>query len=69
MSSITISLPDDKLAKINQLALDMGISPEEFLQISIKDWLDSPANDFVKASKYVLAKNAELYHRLAWLGT
>ena len=65
MSSITISLPDDKLAKINQLALDMGISPEEFLQISIKDWLDSPANDFVKASKYVLAKNAELYHRLA----
>jgi len=65
MVSITISLPDDKLEKIKQFALEIGISPEEFLQVSIKDWLDSSSNDFVGASKYVLAKNAKLYQRLA----
>ncbi|MFN7715330.1 MAG: DNA-binding protein [Pseudanabaenaceae cyanobacterium] len=65
MASITISLPSDKLEKIKQLAMEMGISPEEFLQASIKDWLDSSSNDFVRASEYVLAKNAELYQRLA----
>jgi hypothetical protein len=65
MASITISLPEDKLEKINQLALEIGVSPEEFLQVFIKDWLDSSSNDFVKASEYVLAKNAELYQRLA----
>ncbi|MFN5856691.1 MAG: DNA-binding protein [Pseudanabaenaceae cyanobacterium] len=65
MASITISLPSDKLEKIKQLAMEIGISPEEFLQASIKDWLDSSSNDFVRASEYVLAKNAELYQRLA----
>ena len=65
MASITISLPSDKLEKIKQLALEMGIYPEESLQASIKDWLDSSSNDFVRASEYVLAKNAELYQRLA----
>ncbi|WP_017305730.1 ribbon-helix-helix domain-containing protein [Spirulina subsalsa] len=65
MASITISLPDDKLERIKQLALETGISPEEFLQAYIKDWLDSSSNDFVRASEYVLTKNAELYQRLA----
>jgi antitoxin FitA len=65
MASITISLPSDKLEKIKQLAMEIGISPEEFLQASIKDWLDSSSNDFARASEYVLAKNAELYQRLA----
>lgn len=65
MTSITISLPDDKLQKIKQLALELGISPEEFLQVFITDWLDSSSNDFVQASQYVLDKNAELYKRLA----
>ena len=65
MTSITISLPDDKLQKIKQLALELGISPEEFLQLSITDWLDSSSKDFVKASQYVLDKNAELYKRLS----
>ena len=53
MASITISLPSDKLEKIKQLALEIGISPEEFLQASIKDWLDSSSNDFVRASDLV----------------
>lgn len=65
MTTITISLSDDRLQKIKQLAVEAGISPEEFLQATVEDWLSSLSDDFSQASNYVLAKNAALYERLA----
>ena len=65
MSAITISLPDDRLEQLKALAQQAGVTPEELARASLEDWLRGPRADFAEAARYVLAKNAELYRRLA----
>jgi antitoxin FitA len=65
MTSITIDIPDDQLQKLQNLAKEHGVSPEELLRSSLEDWLRSPKPEFSEAASYVLKKNAELYKRLA----
>lgn len=65
MSSITIDIQDEQLQKLQELANSQGLSPEELLQASLKDWLSSPKPESTQAMDYVLKKNAELYQRLA----
>lgn len=65
MASITIDIPDEQLQKLQQLARDSQVSPEDLLRVNIKDWLDRPQDEFTQAADYVLNKNAELYRRLA----
>ncbi|MEO0970218.1 MAG: DNA-binding protein [Cyanobacteria bacterium J06639_18] len=65
MASITINIPDRQFQKIQELAQELSISPEELLRISLEEWLSHPQNDFSQAANYVLQKNADLYRRLA----
>jgi antitoxin FitA len=65
MASITINIPDEQLQKLQQLARDSQVSPEDLLLVNIKHWLDRPQDEFAQAASYVLKKNAELYRRLA----
>lgn len=65
MASITIDLSDAQLKQLQDLADVHGISLEVLLKASLEDWLNSQKADFVEAVDYVLAKNAELYKRLA----
>jgi antitoxin FitA len=65
VASITISISDQQFEKIQELAQELGISLEDFLRISISEWLTHPQADFTSAANYVLQKNAELYERLA----
>ena len=65
MASITINLPDEQLQKIQKLAQESQVSPEDLLQASIENWLTSPKKEFSEAVSYVLQKNAVLYRRLA----
>lgn len=65
MASITINISDQKFEEIQKLAQELGISLEEFLRISIEEWLTYPQADFTNAASYVLQKNTELYQRLA----
>jgi hypothetical protein len=65
MSEITISLSDDHLLKLQQVAARFGISPEELVRVSIEELLVRPDEEFEKAADYLLKKNAELYRRLA----
>lgn len=65
MTSITINIPDRQFQKIQELAQELSISPEELLRISLEEWLSHPQNDFSQAANYVLQKNADLYRRLA----
>lgn len=65
MSSITVALPEDRLVKLKELAKQLGVVPEELVQVSIEELLSRPETDFEQAVDYVLAKNAELYRRLA----
>ena len=65
MSDITISLPEDRLAKLKEMATGLGTSPEELVRASVEDLLGRPDEEFQKAVSYVLQKNEELYRRLA----
>ncbi len=65
MTTITIALHEDQLDRLKSLAQRAGVSPEELAQLGLQEWLERPREEFLEAARYVLAKNAELYRRLA----
>ena len=65
MSSITVTVSDDRMAKLKELAGRFSISPEDLVRVSIDELLARPDEAFEKAAEYVLNKNSELYRRLA----
>jgi predicted transcriptional regulator len=65
MEAITISLSNDELAKLREMAERHGVTSEELARISIEDLLARPEEEFQSAVDLVLKKNAELYRRLA----
>jgi hypothetical protein len=62
---ITLDLSDSQFQKLQDLAKAHGIAIEVLLKASLEDWLNLQKGDFVNTADYVLAKNAELYRRLA----
>jgi len=65
MTSITISLPEDRLAKLREIAARLNVTPEELARVGIEELLTRPDETFKQAAEYVLRKNSELYRRLA----
>jgi len=65
MTSLTISLPEDRMAKLHELAARLRVTPAALVQVSIEDLLARPDEQFRDAVEHVLGKNAELYRRLA----
>jgi predicted transcriptional regulator len=65
MSSITVTVSDDRMAKLKEIAGRFSISPEDLVRVSIDELLTRPDEAFEKAAEYVLNKNSELYRRLA----
>ena len=65
MTTITISLPDDRLQKLQEIAARFSVAPEELVRFSVEELLTRPEEEFRRALEYVLNKNAELYRRLA----
>lgn len=65
MTTITITLPDDRARKLQELAARFQVAPEDLLRVSLEEILSRPDEDFQQAVRYVLAKNADLYRRLA----
>jgi antitoxin FitA len=65
MTTITVPISEERLNQLRSLAESAGISAEELARAGLKDWLRQPREDFLAAAKRVLAKNAELYRRLA----
>lgn len=65
MTTMTITLPDERLKQLQELAQEVGIAPEELVQANIETWLTSYRENFEQAAHYVLEKNRELYRRLA----
>ena len=64
MTTIMINLPDERLVKLQEMAVRFGVSPEELARLSIEGLLARPDETFERAVGYVLEKNAELYRRL-----
>ena len=65
MNVITITLPDDRLAQLQEMAARFQVSPEELVRVGVEEFLAQPDDMFQRAVAAVLKKNAELYRRLA----
>ena len=65
METLTISLPDRTATRVRKTAERLGLSPEDLVRSSIESTLRELDTDFEAAADHVLAKNAELYRRLA----
>jgi hypothetical protein len=64
MSTLTISLPEERVQELRARATRLGVTAEELARASVEDMLRQPDDDFRRAMDYVLKKNAELYRRL-----
>lgn len=65
MVTITVTLSEDRLQNIQELARKFNIVPEELLRVSFEELVARPQDDFQKALEYVLETYKELYKRLA----
>lgn len=65
MTTITITLPDDRLHQLKEIAARFQIAPEELARVGIEELLSRPDEACQHAIDTVLKKNAELYRRLA----
>lgn len=65
MSTITVTVSDDRLEKLKEVAGRFNITPEDLVRVSIDELLSRPDEAFEKAVAHVLNKNSELYRRLA----
>lgn len=65
MTTFTITIPDDRLSKLKEMAAHFQVTPEELVRVSLEELLTRPEDAFQRAVDFVLGKNAELYRRLA----
>ena len=65
MTTITVSISDDRMQQLRERANHYHVAPEELVRVSLDDLLARPEEDFRQAVEYVLNKNSELYQRLA----
>jgi predicted transcriptional regulator len=65
MTTFTITLPDERVKKLRELAERFRVAPEDLVRASLEELLTRPLDDFQKIVERVLSKNAELYKRLA----
>lgn len=62
--TIRVTLPDDRLLRLKEIATQFGVSLEELVRVSIEELVSRPEEEFERALNFVLQKNAELYRRL-----
>ena len=64
MSTISITLSEEHLAKLREIATRYNVKLEDLARVSIEELLTRPDESFQQAADYILQKNAELYRRL-----
>jgi predicted transcriptional regulator len=65
MSNLTITLSDEHLAKLREIASRFNVKAEDLARVSVEELLTRPEESFQHAADYILHKNTELYRRLA----
>jgi predicted transcriptional regulator len=65
MSKLSLELPDETVAKLSRLAERLGTPMESLASASVVDLVSRPDEQFSEIVRKVLAKNQELYRRLA----
>lgn len=64
MPTITITVPENRLTRLAEIAERFDLTVEELVRLSIDDLLSRPDAAFQSALEYTLDKNQELYRRL-----
>lgn len=65
MATLTISLSDEELQRLEALGKREGLTVEQMIRLGINDFIAQPDDAFRVAAKRVMEKNAELYRRLS----
>jgi len=65
MSTLTITLSEDRLTRLQEIARRFNVRAEDLARVGIEELLRQPDESFKQAAEYVLSKNSELYRRLA----
>jgi len=64
MATLTISLSDEEMRRLEVLGKREGLTVEQMVHLSVRDLVGQPDDAFHAAAKRVIGKNAELYRRL-----
>ena len=65
MAEIRISLQDEQLDQLREIAERFGLLPEEVARLGVEDLLSRSEESIRGQIDYVVEKNRELYQRLA----
>jgi len=65
MTTLTVSIPEEQLAKLSELAAELNVTPEALVAARVEELVRGPDEEFERIAAYVLKKNADLYRRLA----
>ena len=65
MATLTVSLSDEEMRRLEALGMREGLTVEQIVRLGINDFIGQPDDAFHAAAKRVLEKNAELYRRLS----
>ncbi|MDP2603200.1 MAG: DNA-binding protein [Deltaproteobacteria bacterium] len=65
MSTLTITLSEDRLIRLQEIASRVNVRAEDLARVGIEELLRQPDETFKQAAEYILSKNSELYRRLA----
>ena len=65
MSKLIIELPEETAAKLNRMAARLGTPVESLATAGVVELVGRPDEQFSEIVRKVLAKNRELYRRLA----
>jgi hypothetical protein len=65
MKTLVLELSDAVFDRLREIAEREGVRVKDLARISIEEWLLHPREDFETIARDVLAKNSELYRRLA----
>jgi hypothetical protein len=64
-ATLSIQLPDDAERRLRDAANRLQVPVADLAAAAVRDFITAPAEDFDRAARLVLEKNAELYRRLA----
>lgn len=62
---LALKLPPAQAERLRREAERLGVSPEDLARAALADLLATPDPEFRRAAARILAKNEELYRRLA----
>lgn len=65
MTTLTITLSEERLARLQEIAERFNVKAEDLARVGVEELLKQPDEKFKLAAEYILTKNAELYRRLA----